>query len=66
MIDFKRNQITLAELEKRAILTVLHQCRWDRAQAASQLGVSVKTIYNKLKMYEAQGCKVLRPKRGQQ
>lgn len=40
--------MTLAELEKRAILETLAACHGNKSEAAKLLGVSLKTIYNKL------------------
>jgi len=39
---------TLAEIERRAILETLAHCEGNKAEAARLLGVSLKTIYNKL------------------
>ena len=43
--------ITLEALEKRHILAVLTHFKGNKAKAAEALGVSVKTIYNKLDIY---------------
>ncbi|PXV55820.1 DNA-binding transcriptional response regulator, NtrC family, contains REC, AAA-type ATPase, and a Fis-type DNA-binding domains [Dyella jiangningensis] len=45
---------TLDELERQAIELALLQCHNDRTRAARMLGVSVKTIYNKLMRYRQQ------------
>ncbi|WP_161805603.1 sigma-54-dependent transcriptional regulator [Frateuria defendens] len=42
---------TLEEIEKRAILTALDRYNNDKTRAAKALGISVKTIYNKLTRY---------------
>jgi DNA-binding NtrC family response regulator len=44
----------LAEAEKRLILATLEQCDGNRTQTAKQLGISVKTLYNRLKAYDEQ------------
>ncbi len=44
--------LSIDELEKRHIAKVLKVNRWDRAQTASQLGISPKTLYTKIKKYE--------------
>ncbi|TBR23926.1 response regulator [bacterium] len=44
---------SLAELEKAHILKVLAEQGGNRTQAARVLGVDVKTLYNKLKDYQA-------------
>ena len=43
---------TLAEVEKQAILTTLEKTDQNRTQAAKILGISVKTLRNKLKLYD--------------
>ena len=43
--------LTLAEIERRALIETLQMCRSNRAKTARQLGVSEKTIYNKIKEY---------------
>jgi DNA-binding NtrC family response regulator len=43
--------IPLAELEKRHILAVLEQCKGNRTHAAKILGVSIRTLRNKLHEY---------------
>ena len=42
---------TLAEIEKRHILLTLDQCKGNRTQAAKSLGVSIRTLRNKLHEY---------------
>lgn len=42
---------TLSEVEKKHILKVLHEKQWNKTLAAETLGVSLKTLYNKLKVY---------------
>jgi len=46
---------TLEEAEKRIILATLEQLGEQRAKTAEVLGVSSKTLYNRLKAYEAEG-----------
>lgn len=43
---------TIAEAEKRLIMATLEKVDGNRTQAAEILGVSVKTLYNRLKAYE--------------
>jgi two-component system, NtrC family, response regulator HydG len=47
--------IPLAELEKRHILTTLHELNFNRTKAADQLGISIRTLRNKLNEYREQG-----------
>jgi hypothetical protein len=43
----------LAEIEKRHIFRVLASTKHNRTQAAKILGIDTKTLYNKLKAYNA-------------
>jgi DNA-binding NtrC family response regulator len=42
---------TLAEIEKRHILLAVDHCKGNRTQAAKALGVSIRTLRNKLHEY---------------
>ena len=44
-------QLTLAELEKRFILKALTYFEGNKTQAANALGITIKTLYNKLHEY---------------
>jgi len=48
---FSVGEITVADAERRLILKTLERAGNNKAEAARQLGVDVKTIYNKLKSY---------------
>ncbi len=43
--------MSIDEVEKLHIARALKYFRWDRAQTASQLGISQKTLYTKIKKY---------------
>ncbi len=43
--------VSMEEIEKRHIAKALRINKWDRAQTASQLGISQKTLYTKIKKY---------------
>jgi two-component system, NtrC family, response regulator AtoC len=43
--------MTLVEVERRVILATLERCGGDKRQAAHQLGISLKTLYNRLNVY---------------
>ena len=43
--------ISLAELERRHIETVLHNTNWHQGKAATALGISSKTLYRKIREY---------------
>ncbi|NND61062.1 MAG: sigma-54-dependent Fis family transcriptional regulator, partial [Gammaproteobacteria bacterium] len=44
----------LADVEKQVILSTLDKFGDDKKRTAEALGVSVKTLYNKLKQYRAE------------
>lgn len=44
---------SLADLEREHIYRVLDHFAWNRTRSARSLGIDVKTLYNKLKRYEA-------------
>ncbi len=43
--------VSLAELERRHIESVLHNTNWHQGKAASTLGISSKTLYRKIREY---------------
>jgi len=45
--------ISLAEAERNLILATLRHCRHQKERTAAVLGVSLKTLYNRLKQYSA-------------
>jgi two-component system response regulator FlrC len=45
--------MTLREMEERMIKAALARCRENRTQAARQLGISVRTLRNKLNLYRS-------------
>lgn len=49
---------TVAEVEKELILNTLDQCLGNRTHAANILGISIRTLRNKLKQYNDEGAKV--------
>jgi transcriptional regulator with PAS, ATPase and Fis domain len=48
-------QLTLAEIEKAAILEVLERNHGERRSSAEQLGVSLRTLQYRLKEYGLAG-----------
>lgn len=42
----------LRELEKEAILKALKECKGNKKEAAQKLGISLRTLYNKLKEFD--------------
>jgi DNA-binding NtrC family response regulator len=47
--------LRLEELEKRAIQAALRQTGGNRTQAAAALGISIRTLRNKLNEYGVKG-----------
>jgi DNA-binding NtrC family response regulator len=52
---------TLAEVERDLILVTLRHCLGNRTHAAGILGISLRTLRNKLNQYASQGTPVPRP-----
>jgi DNA-binding NtrC family response regulator len=50
---------TLADAERKLILATLERCAGVKKLAATQLGVSPKTLYNRLMAYAAEGYAVM-------
>ncbi|NNL67727.1 MAG: sigma-54-dependent Fis family transcriptional regulator [Myxococcales bacterium] len=46
---------SIAEVERRLILATLEELQGDKKRAAELLGISLKTLYNRLNVYEAAG-----------
>jgi DNA-binding NtrC family response regulator len=42
----------MEDLERWHIQKVLNKNHWDRTRTATQLGISPKTLYTKIKKYE--------------
>jgi DNA-binding NtrC family response regulator len=56
---------TVAEVEQDLILETLTHCLGNRTHAAHILGISIRTLRNKLKLYADDGVKVPPPPTGQ-
>ena len=52
---------TVAEVERDLILDTLDHCLGNRTHAAKILGISIRTLRNKLNEYEAEGIDVPDP-----
>jgi transcriptional regulator with PAS, ATPase and Fis domain len=50
-------EMTLAEMEKRAILDAIKRAKGDKLLAADRLGIGKTTLYRKLKEYEGGSSK---------
>ncbi len=47
---------TISEIERRLIMATLQQCGDNREKAAQMLGISPKTLYNRLREYASQSA----------
>lgn len=54
----------LAEVERDLILDTLAHCLGNRTQSAAVLGISIRTLRNKLKLYSEAGVEVPAPGEG--
>lgn len=52
---------TVAEVERELIIDTLHHCLGNRTHAATILGISIRTLRNKLKQYSEDGFAVPSP-----
>jgi two-component system, response regulator FlrC len=52
---------TVAEVERDLILETLRHCLGNRTRTAAILGISIRTLRNKLNDYAAKGAAVPRP-----
>jgi DNA-binding NtrC family response regulator len=55
---------TVAEVEQQLILDTLVHCLGNRTHAANILGISIRTLRNKLKEYSESGASVPAPQGG--
>lgn len=49
---------TVANVERKLILDTLESTSWNRTTAATLLGISIRTLRNKLKQYQEEGYKI--------
>jgi len=52
---------TVAEVERDLIIDTLHHCLGNRTHAATILGISIRTLRNKLNLYSGDGVVVPKP-----
>ncbi len=65
--DFPRDLVgrTVAEVERDLILETLKYCLGNRTHAANILGISIRTLRNKLNEYGADGAPIPPAKGGE-
>ena len=56
---------TVADMERALIIDTLHHCLGNRTHAANILGISIRTLRNKLKQYHERGFAVPVPGEGE-
>ncbi len=56
---------TVADVERDLILNTLEHCLGNRTHAANILGISIRTLRNKLKLYSQEGIRVPAPGEGE-
>jgi DNA-binding NtrC family response regulator len=52
---------TLGEIERELVLQTLVRCNGNRTHAARMLGLSIRTLRNKIRLYAAHGIDVPSP-----
>ena len=55
---------TVSDVERALILDTLTHCLGNRTHAANILGISIRTLRNKLKLYNESGLTVPPPRDG--
>ena len=55
---------TVADVERGLIIDTLNHCLGNRTHAANILGISIRTLRNKLKLYSESGFNVAPPGEG--
>jgi two-component system response regulator FlrC len=59
--EWLETHVTLRELERTAILRTLALCEGNRTHASDRLGISIRTLRNRLKEYRSSGIPVPAP-----
>jgi DNA-binding NtrC family response regulator len=56
---------TVADVERDLIIETLNHCLGNRTHAANILGISIRTLRNKLKLYSEEGVPIPPPGQGE-
>lgn len=56
-------QRSLREVERTAILSILRECNGNRTHASERLGISLRTLRNRIREYRGEGVSVPEPAR---
>jgi two-component system, response regulator FlrC len=46
------------DIQRQVILETLRHCHGNRVRTSRVLGIAVKTVFNKIREYRAEGCDV--------
>jgi DNA-binding NtrC family response regulator len=52
---------TVGEVERELVLQTLARCEGNRTRAARVLGMSIRTLRNRIRLYSAEGIEVPAP-----
>ncbi|MCH9779858.1 MAG: sigma-54 dependent transcriptional regulator [Alphaproteobacteria bacterium] len=63
-VDMVVGHTTVAEVERRLIIDTLEHCLGNRTKAATILGISIRTLRNKLRQYGDEGFDIVQPLSG--
>jgi len=53
--SYPRSGMTISEMERKLIISTLDSVDWNRTKAAGLLGISIRTLRNKLNEYKNKG-----------
>lgn len=56
--------VKVADVERELVLRTLAGCNGNRTHAARALGISVRTLRNRIRLYTARGIEVPAPQAG--
>jgi len=53
----QETQVTLDELEKEYLVSVLEETGWQKKKASQILGINASTLYRKIQRYNLENCR---------